>query len=73
MSLIKDVPQSELKDYIRTIQEIHNFKSISYRKIQKELRDLYNIDVDIERIEENYDNNIEVADMAQQFKNLGMK
>lgn len=73
MSLIKDVPQSELKDYIRTIQEIHNFKSISYKKIQKELRDLYNIDVDIERIEENCDNNIEVADMAQQFKNLGMK
>lgn len=72
MSLIKDVPQSELKDYIRTIQEIHNFRSISYKKIQKELKDLYNIDIDIERIEENCDNNTETADMAQQFKNLGM-
>lgn len=68
----EDLPEGVLKEYISNIQAIYNYRSISYRKIQKELKGLYGIDVDIDRIEENCGAEEQAADLAQQFKNLGI-
>lgn len=68
-----DISSDTLKGYISTIQQIHNYKSISYKKIQRELKELYEIDVDLDRIEENCEAEELSADVAQQFKNLGIR
>lgn len=68
-----DISSDTLKGYISTIQQIHNYKSISYRKIQKELKGLYDIDVDLDRIEENCEAEELSADIAQQYKNLSIR
>jgi len=68
-----DVPEKVLKEYISNIQAIYNYKSISYKKIKIELKGLYGIDVDIDRIEENCEADEQAADLAQQFKNLGIR
>ncbi len=68
-----NISSETLKGYISTIQQIHNYKSISYKKIRKELIELYGIDVDLDRIEENCEAEELSADIAQQFKNLGIR
>lgn len=65
-----DVPQSILKEYIKTVQEIHGYKVISYKKIKSELKELFGVNVDIDRIEENCDDCS--IDVGLQHKNLGM-
>mgnify|MGYP006351007519 CR=1 FL=1 len=68
-----DISSTPLRGYISTIQQIHNYKSISYKKIQKELKGLYDIDVDLDRIEENCEAEELSADIAQQYKNLSIR
>jgi len=68
-----DISSTTLRGYISTIQQIHNYKSISYKKIQKELKGLYDIDVDLDRIEENCEAEELSADIAQQYKNLSIR
>lgn len=65
-----DIPTGTLKEYIKIIQELYNYKVISYNKIKAELKNLFGIEVDIDRIEENCDD--ECVDKVIQYKNLGM-
>lgn len=65
-----DVPSDVLKEYVRTIQELYTYKVISYSKIKAELKELYGVNVDIDRIEENCDDVL--IDIALQHKNLGI-
>jgi len=69
----KNVPSDILKGYIGEIQALHGYnKSISYKTIQKDLLALYGIEVELDRIEENYDP--ATKDLAEdtylQYKNL---
>ena len=71
----KNVPTSVLKGYIGEIQALHGYnKSISYKTIQRDLRDLYGIDVELDRIEENYDPATKdlATDTYMQYKNLSL-
>ncbi len=70
-----NISNNLLKGCIQEIQAIHGYnKSISYKTIKKDLKDVYGYEVPLDRIEEYYEPSTKdlATDTFMQYKALGL-